>query len=933
MGGDQFQCASIKEPRKRYSKGSCIGRGASKVVYKAFDEDEGIEVAWNEVHASDICLGSGKERNRMLGEISMLRQLKHRNIMRLYDWWYDREQQVLVFITELLTDGSLRRYIRRKHASGIRLCMIKRYAWQILQGLVYLHGHYPPIIHRDLKCDNIFVNGATGEIKLGDLGFATLLRGISAPLSVIGTPEFMAPELYDERYDEKVDIYSFGMCLLELATLEYPYSECRNPAQIYRKVSQGVPPNTLAQVSNLDLKALIMLAINSDPSKRPEARQLLAHPFFEDLRQQLRAKGWLKWPPLGAAALANGNQLCGKIHGVANGSVADVAAIAAQLPAGRIAMSAPYGLASLGAGSTVQHNEEAAGLLKENNSVPAAPAAPATAAASYAPSSAAGGTDQGSSHAATATAGLLELNAVGSVADKHSNGSLIKLAGVDYADTKMQQDQMAGLHSPHTKSTAVNAAMGALIQQHQLQHGTQPSQQPHQQSLPLEQPQQELSSLQHVQAQMQQPLGLTIPVLSPVNVTCSGSCTSTPLHSPFAAMCQGNSNGSCSSVSGRAVTAPGALLHSLFMSNAGQQQSKRSGSAQAMQLSGTQESLEEISEEDVLFESDSVKAHTDDLEIEQDEGGTASSSSSKENAATADSLQAAWQHRELQEQQQHVLGTIQEDSDYYDSDNVECVCRQIDRQQLSFNVGFFNNMGMRKRVGFQYNADEDNVDDLAVEMLENLSLMPAQAQTIADKIRAALEALGLSNGSNSNGAVHAAASGAAGPTIPSATIGESAALAIVATAAASAAIESCGTSQPASAEAVAGAAGSETAGAGRDIPSNGGISHHRPATASNHSSIANSPASCGLLGGSVAALARSPDSKADFTALCAQQLVREISMLGHDAGQALLQNLQEDLLLQSLMQPEAAAAMGVEVGVIATSGNPHEAAASSTERD
>jgi WNK lysine deficient protein kinase len=47
----------------------------------------------------------------------------------------------------------------------------------------------------------------------------------------------MAPELYDEEYDDRVDVYSFGMCLLELATLEYPYSECRNAAQIYRKVS------------------------------------------------------------------------------------------------------------------------------------------------------------------------------------------------------------------------------------------------------------------------------------------------------------------------------------------------------------------------------------------------------------------------------------------------------------------------------------------------------------------------------------------------------------------------------------------------------------------------------------------------------------------------------------------------------------------------
>lgn len=53
---------------------------------------------------------------------------------------------------------------------------------------------------------------------------------------MLGTPEFMAPELYEEEYNELVDIYAFGMCLLELVTLEYPYCECANAAQIYKKV-------------------------------------------------------------------------------------------------------------------------------------------------------------------------------------------------------------------------------------------------------------------------------------------------------------------------------------------------------------------------------------------------------------------------------------------------------------------------------------------------------------------------------------------------------------------------------------------------------------------------------------------------------------------------------------------------------------------------
>ena len=47
----------------------------------------------------------------------------------------------------------------------------------------------------------------------------------------------MAPEMYDEVYDESVDVYAFGMCLLEMCTREYPYQECRNPAQIFKKVT------------------------------------------------------------------------------------------------------------------------------------------------------------------------------------------------------------------------------------------------------------------------------------------------------------------------------------------------------------------------------------------------------------------------------------------------------------------------------------------------------------------------------------------------------------------------------------------------------------------------------------------------------------------------------------------------------------------------
>lgn len=127
-------------------------------------------------------------------------------------------------------------YRYRKKHKFVELKAIKKWARQILRGLHYLHSHNPPIIHRDLKCDNIFVNGNQGEIKIGDLGSAIVMQQPTAH-SVIGTPEFMAPELYDEEYNELVDIYSFGMCMLEMVTCEYPYNECKNPAQIYKKVT------------------------------------------------------------------------------------------------------------------------------------------------------------------------------------------------------------------------------------------------------------------------------------------------------------------------------------------------------------------------------------------------------------------------------------------------------------------------------------------------------------------------------------------------------------------------------------------------------------------------------------------------------------------------------------------------------------------------
>lgn len=82
----------------------------------------------------------------------------------------------------------LRSYLRK--LKKINTKVIRSWSRQILKGLNFLHSRTPPIIHRDLKCDNIFITGTTGSVKIGDLGLATL-KTRSFAKSVIGTPEFM----------------------------------------------------------------------------------------------------------------------------------------------------------------------------------------------------------------------------------------------------------------------------------------------------------------------------------------------------------------------------------------------------------------------------------------------------------------------------------------------------------------------------------------------------------------------------------------------------------------------------------------------------------------------------------------------------------------------------------------------------------------------
>ncbi|XP_035676661.1 serine/threonine-protein kinase WNK2-like isoform X31 [Branchiostoma floridae] len=271
--------AIASSPSARFLKfDSEVGRGSFKTVYRGLDTETGVEVAWCELQNSKL---NRTERQRFREEAELLKDLQHPNIVRFFDYWEvtGKNKKYIVLVTELMTSGTLKTYLKR--FKTIKPKIMKSWCRQILKGLHFLHTRSPPVIHRDLKCDNIFITGTTGSVKIGDLGLATL-KNKSFVKSVIGTPEFMAPEMYEEHYDESVDVYAFGMCLLEMATSEYPYSECQNAAQIYRRVTSGVRPESFQKLESPMLREIIDGGTRQRKEERFTIKELLQHEFFDE---------------------------------------------------------------------------------------------------------------------------------------------------------------------------------------------------------------------------------------------------------------------------------------------------------------------------------------------------------------------------------------------------------------------------------------------------------------------------------------------------------------------------------------------------------------------------------------------------------------------------------------------------------------------------
>ena len=268
---------SDKSPNLRYLKfKNKIDGGSFKKIYLAFDTINGIEVIWNEINISNL---SNSAIKKLSNEISILKSCDDCNyIINIFDYWIDSINNNMVFITERATSGNLKEFILK--IDKIKLRIIKKWCKQILYGIKYLHNKN--IIHRDIKCDNIFINGHSGNILIGDFGSAKLLSNKEQKThTILGTPNFMAPEIYNELYNKKIDIYSFGMCMLEMITKKSPYEECNNFPDIWKTVKSQIKPKILNKIKNKNIKNIINKCIDNE-NQRPCIDELLNNKFWDD---------------------------------------------------------------------------------------------------------------------------------------------------------------------------------------------------------------------------------------------------------------------------------------------------------------------------------------------------------------------------------------------------------------------------------------------------------------------------------------------------------------------------------------------------------------------------------------------------------------------------------------------------------------------------
>lgn len=260
------------DPSFHYALIRQLSFGEDSYSYTARDMANGQFVTVKKLKPTDE-----EQKSEIIDEITMTQSSKHPNLLEYYSAFnFDNHIWVAVenfdvTLYHLVADRG--GYIPEKHMAFI--CK------EILSALSYLHKQTR--IHREVKSDNVLL-GPGGLVKLGDFGIAAqLCKNNFRRESRLDNPSWMAPELITSNdYTEKVDIWSFGILLIELAEGKPPYLN-ENPTKIIFKISSQPPPTLQNKLRwSSQMKQFLGFCLKKEANERLSAEDLLHHPWIEE---------------------------------------------------------------------------------------------------------------------------------------------------------------------------------------------------------------------------------------------------------------------------------------------------------------------------------------------------------------------------------------------------------------------------------------------------------------------------------------------------------------------------------------------------------------------------------------------------------------------------------------------------------------------------